>query len=294
LAHTFGPTFSTVAQAQSYFVANGRNPAMFDGDGRIDTAPDPFIATLQCNPRATSVTLDGTVVPLPRSNIMSYYEPRSDVTSSQAWTMRQTLALRSGQSLAQTIPGEPVSLFEPESTRRLITRGFAQHQTMSQFLGKWSNNAQLLWLDGAIGSELKFNFVAPSAGQYRILAGFTAAPDYGMHRHIINGQAGGAIDLYSRGVLPTGAVDLGLFNLIAGGNEWKSIVTGSNPLASPVRYGYGLDYILLVPVPEPALRDLAWAALIALVAFARRPSSADRRGICSLQSTSTGQIVYTG
>ena len=284
LAHTFGPTFSTVAQARSHFVTNGRNPAMFDGDGRSDTAPDPFIAALQCNQRATSVSLDGTVLPLPRSNIMSYYEPRSDVSSSQAWTMRQTLAIRSGQSLTQTIPGESISLFEPENTRRLITRGFAQQQTMSPFLGKWSNNAQLLWLDAAIGSELKFNFIAPSAGLYRIQAGFTAAPDYGMHRHIINGQAGSTIDLYSRGVLPTGAVDLGLFNLVSGSNEWKTIVTGSKSLASPVRYGYGLDYILLVPVAEPALRNLAWAALMVLAAFAKRPSSANRRGIGSLRS----------
>lgn len=270
LAHTFGPTFNTVAEAQSYYIANGRNPALFDGDGRSDTPPDPFVGALCCNPAATTITLDSTEFPLPRSNIMSYYEPRSDVSSSQAWTMRQTLAIRSQQNLTTTVPGESIVRIEGESPRRSVSRGFTTSQTMGAFLGKWSANTQLLWLDGTVGSELKFSFLAPSAGPYRILAGFTAAPDFGVHRHVINGQAGALIDLYSRGVLPTGAVDLGRFDLAAGGNEWKAVVVGSNSQASPVRYGYGLDYVLLVPVPEPSPRELVWAGLVAIVGYARR------------------------
>lgn len=274
LAHTFGPTFNTVAEAQSYYIGNGRNPALFDGDGRSDTSPDPFISALCCNPAAaTTITLDSTSFPLPRSNIMSYYEPRSDVSSSQAWTMRQTLAIRSQQPLTSTVPGESIVRIEGENSRRNVSRGFTSNQAMGSFLGKWSGNSHLLWLDGAIGSELTFNFTAPSAGLYRIYAGFTAAPDFGIHRHVINGQTAADLDLFSRGVLPTGAVNLGLFNLAAGANLWKSIVVGSNSQASPARYGYGLDYILAAPVPEPATA----ATTITVMAVIHAASRSRRR-----------------
>jgi hypothetical protein len=264
LAHTFGPAFDTAAQAQSYFLANGRNPAVFDGDGRSDTPPDPLVNSLACHP-GESLTVGGTVLPLPRTNIMSYYEPRSDVSSSQAWTMRQTLQIRTQQSLTQMVPGASATAVEAEALSLAVTRGSTRRQGMGSFLGKWSGNTQQLWLDGAPGSELTFNFQAPRAGQFRIYAGFTAAPDFGVHRHVINGQSGTEVDLYSRGVLPTGAVDLGLFNLVAGLNQWKTIVVRSNPSASPMRHGYGLDYVLLAAVPEPASQFLAFCVLSAAV-----------------------------
>jgi hypothetical protein len=254
LAHTHGPSFNTVAEAQSYFVSNGRNPRVFEGDGRSDTPPDPFITALQCNPTATTVSLSGTSFDLPRSNIMSYYEPRSGVSPSQTWTMRQTLQLRSKQPLAQMVTESSATLVEAESIGRSVTRGSAFPQSMGGFLGKWSGNTQVLWLDGGVGSELRLSIQPPQAGVYRIYAGFTAAPDFGIHAHIINGQASAPLDLYAASVIPTGAVDLGVFNLKAGGNDWRVRTTGSNALAA-TRYGYGLDYILLSAIPEPLAGD---------------------------------------
>jgi hypothetical protein len=255
LAHTFGPTFSTVAQAQTYFVNNGRNPLMFDGDGRADTYPDPYVSAVQCNTSVTSLTLGGTVFPLPRSNIMTYYEPRSDLAPSQAATVRQTLLLRSGQNLTQLVSDSPGQVLEAESYQPTVTGGVAFNQNMSGFLGRWSGDNQVFWIDGGAGEQLSFDFQVNAAGTYDIYGGFTAAPDYGVFTHVINGQPGQPLDLYSRGVLPTGAVYLGQYDLNSGENEWLVETSGTNPLASPVRYGYGLDYMLLVPVPEPIPGD---------------------------------------
>ena len=255
LAHTFGPTFSTVAQAQTYFVNNGRNPSLFDGDGRADTFPDPYVSAVQCNTSVTSLNLDGTVFPLPRSNIMTYYEPRSDLSPSQAATVRQTLLLRSGQNLTQLVSNSPGHVLEAEIHNPTITGGFAFYQNMSGFLGRWSGDSQLFWIDGGASGQLAFDFQVDAAGTYEIYGGFTAAPDYGVFTHVINGQSGQPLDLYSRGVLSTGAVYLGQYDLSSGANEWLVQTNGSNPLASPVRYGYGLDYMLLVQVHEPIPGD---------------------------------------
>lgn len=249
LAHTFGPTFNTVAEAQTYFVNNGSNPAIFDGDGRADTFPDPYAASVQANTSVTSVTLNGTAFQLPRSNIMSYYEPRSGVSASQAATMRQTLLLRSGQSLTRLVDPTVGTVVEGEGSGRSVTQGFTLNQQMTSFLGKWSTDTQLFWSGGSSGSQLTFSFNAPAAGMYRIYGGFTSAPDFGIFTHTINGQSTAPLDLFSRGVLPTGAVDLGAIDLKLGANEWRVLISGRNPLAT--QYRYGLDYVLLIPVPEP-------------------------------------------
>lgn len=273
LAHTFGPSFSTVTQAEQYYVSNGQNPRLFDGDGRADTFPDPYVSAVQTNTSITSLNLAGTVFPLPRSNIMSYYEPHGDVSSSQAWTLRQTLLLRSGQRLEKSVTDDVAYVYEAELVSRSVTSGFTTSQGMQSFLGRWSGNTHLLWLNGGLNAEMTFNLSVPSDGQYAVFAGFTAAPDFGVFTHTINGQTGSPLDLYSAGVIPTGAVDLGLFELNEGSNQWIVRAVGSNPAASPARFGYGLDYVMFVPVPEPDGHMLITAGIFAFAIFSRSRTS---------------------
>lgn len=79
LGHTHGPTFATIAEAEQYLRDHGNNLAVFDGDGMSDTPPDPFIGLPETQCSASQVTLNGTVVPLPRTNIMSYYDGNGDM-----------------------------------------------------------------------------------------------------------------------------------------------------------------------------------------------------------------------
>jgi hypothetical protein len=97
LSHTFAREFASVQEAESFFSANGNNPAIFDGDGLSDTPPDPYvnISQVQCQATTTSLSLNGTQFILPRNNIMSYYDdPAKTITPQQVQIVRQTLEAR--------------------------------------------------------------------------------------------------------------------------------------------------------------------------------------------------------
>lgn len=252
LAHTFVKGYS-LADAETHYISNGRDPSVFDGDGRSDTHPDPQIGGTGCDPSITSVTLDGDVLPLPRRNIMSYYDAGThpeggNVSSSQAWTARSTALMRTGQSLTNLISGDAEEPQEGEDFSYQITgSGNSSVQSMESFRGKWSGNEQVYWKNGDVEDELTFNFNAPSDGQYNVYASFTSAKNYGIFDHIINGQtASSSLDLYSGKVLPTGLVNLGIFDLESGNNEWIAKIAGSNSNASSGN-GYGLDFLMIAP-----------------------------------------------
>lgn len=248
LPHPFGRRFESHAEAESHFISNGNDPLLYEADGRSETDPDPYISAYQCN-GLTSVTLDSHTFDIPVGNVMSYYYPDTHFGTSQFAALRQGLQMRVRGQLAEVVATGDVTEIEGESLDPTIDGGWTTQQHMSDFLGRWSNDQQLLWLDGAPGEAITFNFMAPDVGFYRIYAGFTAASDFGVFTHTINNRTGGEIDLYSTIVLPTGAVYLGSFELSKDLNSWQAEVTGENPSAPDSNYGYGLDYILLVPAP---------------------------------------------
>jgi hypothetical protein len=94
LGHTFSKEFATLTEAEAWLGQHGRDG--FDGDGIADTPPDPFIRddAVQCRALGTLV-LDGERFPLPRDNVMSYYDaPAKVLTREQTARARATLSLR--------------------------------------------------------------------------------------------------------------------------------------------------------------------------------------------------------
>jgi hypothetical protein len=248
LPHPFRYRFESHAEAESHFVSNGSDPLLYEGDGRSETGPDPYISAFQCD-GTSSVTLGTHTFDVPVGNVMSYYFPDTHFGTSQFAALRQGLQMRVGGRLAEVVASDDVTEIEGESLGPRVDGGRTIRQPMSGFLGRWSEDHQLLWLDGVPGQALTVDFMAPNPGYYRVYAGFTAGNDYGMFTHTINDRSAGAIDLYSTIVLPTGAVYLGSFQLAEGLNRWRAEIIGENPNAPGSNYGYGLDYILLVPAP---------------------------------------------
>jgi hypothetical protein len=133
---------------------------------------------------------------------------------------------------------------EGEKMRIVKVSGTAEPQDWEDL----SAGAQLWWHQGMKpGESLTVAFPAPRAGKYHVIAHFLTAKDYGVHQLSINGtKAGDPRDFYSAEVKPTAEIDLGVFDLKAGDNEFSATVMGANDKAVK-SYMLGLDYLLLRP-----------------------------------------------
>ncbi|MCA9521988.1 MAG: hypothetical protein KC609_13490 [Myxococcales bacterium] len=252
LAHTFGGGWSTVPLAEKQLTDNGSDPfKAFDGDQLEDTAPDPWIASLnQCDPGKMHLSLAGIPFLLPRNNIMSYYDSTEMTLSlTQLWTVRQGALVRTGQSVARILPGS-VTLFEGEAQKTEVdaskTGGTIGTQNMRPFLGNWSGDTQLFWGTPAVGNEISFTVTVPNPGTlYEIYVGVTQAPDFGTFQLRANGELLGSFDAYATRVKQSVPWLIGSTQLGAG----KTSVTiairlaGKNPASSNTHLG--LDYVLL-------------------------------------------------
>ncbi|MCF7675014.1 MAG: DUF2961 domain-containing protein, partial [Akkermansiaceae bacterium] len=117
----------------------------------------------------------------------------------------------------------------------------------------WDNTSagRHLWWHAGMkpGDSLNLAFPAPADGTYRVLGRFLSAPDYGIHQLAVNGQpAGQPIDFYRGEVTVGDEIDLGVFNLRVGDNEFSATITGANPKAVKA-WMFGLDYLMLKPAP---------------------------------------------
>jgi hypothetical protein len=83
------------------------------------------------------------------------------------------------------------------------------------------------------------------AGKYEVKAVMTKARDYGIvHLSIDGKKAGGPIDLYNDGVIPTDPpVSLGVHDLAAGEHKLTVEIVGANAKAAK-SYMFGLDYLI--------------------------------------------------
>jgi len=132
---------------------------------------------------------------------------------------------------------------EGESLKIVRVTGKAEPQDWEVSAGK-----HLWWHEGMKpGDTLAVVFPAPKVGKYRVFGRFLRARDYGIHQLAINGQkTGEPIDFYTADVRPSREMDLGVFELKPGENEFSATVVGANEKAIK-SYMFGLDYLLLKP-----------------------------------------------
>jgi hypothetical protein len=125
-----------------------------------------------------------------------------------------------------------------------VSAGTWEVQTSSTW--GWSNNAQLWWMDGGAGGQLKAEFEMGEAGDYELTGNFTKAVDYGNFRLMINDQPVPATFIgYHRDAkdpVVTQKVQLGKFHLNKGINTIQITITGRQQNAEP-RFMVGIDYI---------------------------------------------------
>ena len=125
---------------------------------------------------------------------------------------------------------------------QLVVNGFAvlnepqgetQRQQMDHYGAlKWKNDAQLWWTGAGPGAKLELGVPVAAAGRYQVSVHLTKAHDYGIVQLSLDGKkAGEPVDLFNRGVIPSGPVVLGTYDLTAGRHVLKVEIVGANPQA---------------------------------------------------------------
>ena len=128
-----------------------------------------------------------------------------------------------------------------------VTGGRVSAQLMSGFGAGWSNNAQLLWVDGAVGAVLDLIVNVPASGKYVLELHMTRAPDYGIISVEVAGtSAAKHFYGYRPKVLPSGGYPMGTFALVAGKRRVALKIIGKAPESTG--YLVGVDKIVLTRV----------------------------------------------
>jgi hypothetical protein len=126
------------------------------------------------------------------------------------------------------------------------TGGNLTTQDMTGFGEAWSNEAQLWWTGAKPGDVVELALPVAEAGGYKVKMQLTKAIDYGIVRISLDGidVAGRSFDLFNRGVIATGELDMGTFELAKGEHTLRLEIVGANPNAVK-SYMVGLDYVKL-------------------------------------------------
>ncbi len=148
----------------------------------------------------------------------------------------------------QTVPVSPrvKGALEGEELKIVEkTGGTTEVQGMDGYQAEWSNFSQLWWTKSKPGDKLTLAFNVPTAGRYNVKANFTKAIDYGIAQFWVDGEKlGDKIDFFNDGVIPTGEINLGTRDLLAGEHKFTIEIVGANDKAQKA-YMTGLDYLRL-------------------------------------------------
>ncbi|MFQ5806768.1 MAG: glycoside hydrolase family 172 protein [Phycisphaerae bacterium] len=140
--------------------------------------------------------------------------------------------------VAGALEGEEMAILE-------VTGGTHEIQPW----GGLSNEKHCWWRHGDLGDKLVLGFEVERAGQYRVIARFLTAKDYGIHQLYVNDEkAGEPIDLFNPNVKPSEERELGTFNLPVGQNKLTVEIVSANDQAIK-SHMFGLDYLRLARAP---------------------------------------------
>ncbi len=126
--------------------------------------------------------------------------------------------------------------------------GTAEEQGMHGYgPGKWQDDNQLWWTGAEPGDRLPLQLTVKNSGRFDVIVKLTKAVDYAIVQFYVDDQkAGEPIDLFNKGVIPSGPVSLGVHNLNEGDHTLTVEIVGANEEAVKA-YMFGIDQVLLEP-----------------------------------------------
>lgn len=250
LPHTFASIFESTSEAADALSDALQSETVFDGDSFASTLPDPGVyAEYQCED-VDSVRIGGLQFELPRTNLMSHFPERAEITLSQADRVRWFLELRRSNGMA--LPANDV-FDQPLQAQDLLsaTAGPCGLGALELLGGEmavlWIGSDQLVFPAGE-GCRLEFTVPVPEAGSYELWAMSARGPAYGAIELLVGDERSRLEDLYAPVMVPTGALSLGQVTLDADVVVISVEVIGANALSSGA--SVPIDGFALVPTPS--------------------------------------------
>jgi hypothetical protein len=134
---------------------------------------------------------------------------------------------------------------EGSAAGAVASGGSVQTQSMGEYDGNWSGDAQLLWRGAKVGDHLTFMIVAPETKEYSLEGYFTRSADYGDVRVLLAGRELGVVRGYNAAGIPSGVIPLGRVHLQEGQNFILLELAGKD--ARSTGFLVGVDGFRLVP-----------------------------------------------
>jgi tRNA A-37 threonylcarbamoyl transferase component Bud32 len=169
------------------------------------------------------------------------FSPEGQRLVSAIWDQTVKLWYLPKPSQLMVVEGENLKVRAQSRNLRVLP------QDMRSFNdGKWSGDKQLLALATERGAWTDLEVPVPGDGTYQIVAHLTRAPDYGILAFSLDGAPlDQKFDGYAPRVVSPAAVALATAALREGMAILRIQVVGSNRLAIPERYYWGLDRLEL-------------------------------------------------
>ncbi len=246
-----GPEFANVAAAEKYFIENGKDPKIFDGDGLDDTPAFPAIPSTYWDDGHNTITVCGVDFTIPRGNVPSYtfaHDQKKNgapLSPMQIRRMRWMLDLREKARMQLPTNKGIQGAQEAESLSVLKIKDCeVTNQDMSGYNNPlWSGYAQA-FVGSKIGSSVEWKISVDESERFELVFGFTHAPDFGIVRVYIDGKrVGKDFDCWGPEVLVSGPVKVGSRFLFKGDHKLKLEVVGKNPDSKGT--SFGLDCLSL-------------------------------------------------
>lgn len=138
---------------------------------------------------------------------------------------------------------------EGETLPRVASRGNAWIQDTRFYEGRWSYDMHVWWTGAKPSDTLALQVPVSKSGRYRVKLRFTRSKDYAIFAVLMDRTTiSPFVDLYAPHTVPTPEIDFGIVDLQSGIHQLTFLLLGRNMKASG-DYGFGLDYVRLVPVP---------------------------------------------
>jgi len=122
----------------------------------------------------------------------------------------------------------------------------AERQDLTPFPGQWSGTAHLFVRGNKVGDFVEVRFPADKPGPRKLTLHATKSWDYGILRFSVNGtRLETEYDTYSKTPVPTGPIELGVFEPKDGQFLLRVEVVGANPQAKGSKCYFGLDCVVI-------------------------------------------------